>query len=147
MLGFEYRPFSEDEERKILGAIKEAETNTSGEIRLHVCKYCKSDPIFKAKNVFKNLKMEETEARNGVLLFVALEDHKFAILGDIGINEKVGSDFWEVTRDKMTLLFKENKAVEAICEGILSAGEQIKAYFPYTKDDVNELPDEISYGA
>ena len=89
--------------------------------------------------------MHKTAQRNGVLIYVALLDHKSAILGDAGINAKVPADFWDSIMKNMVAKFKEGKITEGICEAVVTAGEQLKAYFPYQADDVNELPDEISF--
>ena len=146
MLGLSWQPFSTQEEQQILDAIKMAEEQTSGEIRVHVDQYCKTDPVFKAKNQFMHLEMTETAERNGVLIYVALTEHKFAIVGDEGINAKVGPAFWHSTKDLMTEKFKLNKPVEAICAGIKEAGLQLQKHFPYNNTDTNELDNTISYG-
>ena len=90
--------------------------------------------------------MTKTKQRNGVLILVALEDHKFAILGDKGINEKVSDSFWDETKDLMIAHFKEGRIADGIVEGILDAGAQLKQFFPYQSNDINELNDDISYG-
>lgn len=143
---FETPPFSKSEESRIVEAVKQAELNTSGEIRIHVEKHCKPDPYTRSVQVFEKLGLTATELRNGVLVYVAIDDHKFAILGDEGINEKVPENFWEQTKDLMTAHFKDGRIVDGIIEGITDAGEQLKKYFPYSSDDVNELSDDISYG-
>ena len=147
MLGLTWEPFSEAEEKQILSAIKAAEQTTSGEIRVHIDKWCKTDPVFKAQNLFGHLKMDETKLRNGVLIYIALHEHKFAIVGDIEIDNKVGSHFWESTKDKMASNFKQGAIINGICEGIKEAGIQLQKYFPYDRNsDENELTDDISYG-
>lgn len=90
--------------------------------------------------------MANTALRNGVLIYLAITDHRFAIIGDKGINEKVSDHFWADTRDIMQKKFKEQKFTEGLVEGILKAGEQLKTYFPYSKNDTNELNDQISFG-
>ncbi|MBI1306276.1 MAG: TPM domain-containing protein [Bacteroidetes bacterium] len=142
-----WKPFLPAEEQIILEAIRKAELTCSGEIRLHVDQYCKGDPLFKAKNVFYHLKMDETRERNGVLIYLSVQDKKFSILGDIGIHEKVQQEFWDSTRDKMQELFKGGKIAEGIAAGIHEAGIQLSKYFPWRDDDTNELPDDISYGS
>ncbi len=84
--------------------------------------------------------------RNGVLFYLAIEDRKFAILGDAGINARVPSDFWDATKELMVEKFKLGLMAEGLIAGILMAGEQLKSHFPYQQDDVNELSDEISFG-
>ena len=143
---FEKPPFSEADEKRILNAIAEAERNTSGEIRVHLEKRCKKDPVAEAIEVFDRLKMHNTALRNGVLILVALEDHKFAIIGDKGINEVVPENFWEQTKGLMLGHFKEGRIVDGIIEGILDAGVQLKAHFPFHQEDANELKNDISYG-
>ena len=131
---------------QITNAIRVAETNTSGEIRVHIEKHCKSDVLDQAAYVFEKLEIHKTELRNGVLFYLALEDHKFAILGDAGINQKVSGNFWENIKEGVVAKFKEGLYSEGLAEGIVKAGEQLKEHFPYQDDDVNELSDEISFG-
>lgn len=146
MLGLSWKPLTQKEEKQLLQCIEEAEQNTSGEIRVRIDKWCKSDALFKANNLFLSLEMDKTELRNGVLIYVAVKEHKFAIVGDVGINNVVPKDFWESTKDKMKERFAKGDIVGGICNGIKEAGEQLKQYFPFQKDDENELPNEISYG-
>jgi uncharacterized membrane protein len=138
--------FSNEDKNRITEAIKVAELNTSGEIRLHVEPKCKEDVLDRAAAIFSQLNMHKTEARNGVLFYLSIEDKKFAILGDAGINQKVPADFWNSIKESIVVLFKEGKFSEGLEKGILMAGEQLKAHFPYLENDVNELSDEISYG-
>ena len=130
----------------IVEAIKQAEHNTSGEIRVHIEKKCKIDVLDRAANVFAMLKMHKTELRNGVLFYLSVEDRKFAILGDVGINIKVPEDFWDSVKNTVLEQFKQDNQTEGLIKGILMAGEKLKVHFPYQKDDVNELSDEISFG-
>lgn len=147
MFGFSWHPFTPEEELQILTAIAQAELQTSGEIRVHVDKWCKTNPLFKARNTFLHLKMDTTKLRNGVLIYVAKNERKFAIVGDIGISEKVPADFWESTKEIMRKAFAEGNLVQGISLGIEEAGKQLKIHFPYDGDtDENELPNEISYG-
>ena len=138
--------FTEENKLQITNAIRVAETNTSGEIRVHIEKHCKGDVLDQAAYVFEKLAIHKTELRNGVLFYLAVDDHKFAILGDAGINEKVEEDFWESTKELVLEKLKEGKYAEGLALGIIKAGEQLKANFPYQTDDVNELSDEISFG-
>lgn len=137
--------FSQQDKDMIVDAIKEAELNTSGEIRVHVENYCSGDTLDRATEVFAALKMHETELRNGVLFYLAIKDQKFAILGDIGVNHVVASDFWGSIKEAIVSDFKEGKVAKGLCKGIIMAGEKLKQNFPYQEDDVNELPDEISF--
>ncbi len=138
--------FSEESQLQIINAIRVAETNTSGEIRVHIEKYCKEDVLDRAAFIFKKLEMNKTALRNGILLYLALEDRKFAILGDTGINQKVPDNFWEKIKDEMALNFKSGQFTQGLTTGILKAGEQLKCHFPYQPDDINELPNDISFG-
>ncbi len=139
--------FSAEDREKIISAIKAAELKTSGEIQVHVENHCKGDLMDRAAEVFETLKMYQTKERNGVLFYLAVVDHKFAILGDGGINHVVPEDFWEHTKDEMLTLFKEGKFTDGLSLGIKLAGEQLQSHFPYDADtDTNELPDEISFG-
>jgi len=137
--------FSTEQKKQITDAIAKAELNTSGEIRLHVEGRCKIDVLDRAAYVFEKLEMHKTEQRNGVLFYLAVYDRKFAILGDVGINQVVPSDFWDSIKETMLGFFKDGKFADGISTGILMAGEQLKANFPYQSDDVNELSDEISF--
>ena len=139
--------FTSDQKRRIKAAIQEAELNTSGEIRVHLENHCKKDNVLdRAAQVFAQLKMHETEARNGVLICMAIKDHKFGIIGDGGINAKVEPDFWDITKEKMVKHFKEGNFTEGLVEGILCVGERLKEFYPYQKGDINELSDDISFG-
>ena len=138
--------FTAENQLQIANAIRVAEMNTSGEIRLHIEKYCKGDVLDQAAYVFGKLEMHKTKLRNGVLFYLAVEDHKFAILGDAGINQKVPEDFWDKTKELVLSKFKEGNITEGLTSGILMAGEQLKAHFPYLENDKNELTNDISFG-
>ena len=135
---------SKAEEQEIVHAIVEAEKNTSGEIRVHIEEHTEKSPLERAQEVFFELKMDETQDRNGVLFYVCVSDKKFAILGDKGINEAVESDFWDCTKDTVIANFKRGNFEKGLVEGILRAGERLKKYFPFQSDDTNELSNEIS---
>lgn len=138
--------FTEEQKKQITDAIKDAELNTSGEIRLHVEKKCKINVLDRAAYIFDKLKMQKTELRNGVLFYLAIEDRKFAILGDAGINAVTLENFWDEIKDIVLDFFKEGKHAEGLAKGIRMAGEALKEHFPYQKDDINELSNEISFG-
>lgn len=135
-----------EEQEDIMYAIKHAELDTSGEIRVHIEESCKGDPMDRAAYIFDKLDMQKTELRNGVLFYLAIKNRRFAILGDIGINKKVPEDFWDIIRDKMLNYFRDGLFSDGLVEGITITGEQLKKHFPYQSDDVNELSDEISFG-
>jgi uncharacterized membrane protein len=139
--------FSASEKEKIKEAIQEAELNTSGEIRVHIENKCKEDVLDRASFLFHKLEMDKTELRNGVLFYLAVKSHHFAILGDRGINEVVPEDFWENIKEMMADHFREGDFMEGLTKGITEAGLSLKEHFPYTSDDVNELPDDISFNA
>lgn len=135
------------EEQKIVAAIQEAEQKTSGEIRVHVESNCDKDVLDRATEIFAELHMHQTELRNGVLFYVALEDHQFAVLGDAGINATVPDHFWEDITAEVVKHFKQKKYAEGLAKGILMAGEQLQAHFPYDRHgDTNELSDDVSFG-
>jgi uncharacterized membrane protein len=139
--------FSASEKEKIKEAIQQAELNTSGEIRVHIENKCKEDVLDRASFLFQELEMDKTELRNGVLFYLAVKSHHFAILGDKGINAVVPEDFWESIKEMMANHFREGEFVEGLTKGIAEAGQRLKAHFPYSSDDVNELPDDISFNA
>ena len=139
--------FSESDREQIIAAIKAAELQTSGEIQVHIENHCKGDLMDRAAEVFEMLKMYQTKDRNGVLFYLAVEDHKFAILGDAGINRVVEEDFWETIKNQMQELFRKGSFTEGLSLGIKLAGHKLQSHFPYDGDtDINELPDEISFG-
>ncbi len=138
--------FTEENKQQIANAIRVAELNTSGEIRIHIEKHCKEEVLDRAAYIFEKLEMHKTKLRNGVLFYLAIEDRKFAILGDAGINMKVPENFWEKANEIVLSSFKEGKLTEGLTTGILMAGEQLKAHFPYQLEDENELSDDISFG-
>jgi len=137
---------SREQEQEIVTAIRNAEKTTSGEIRVHIEKHTDLDILERTKEVFHFLKMDNTMQRNGVLIYVAVEDHQFAIYGDKGINDLVSDDFWESTRDVMLSQFKEGNFTQGLIDGVLRAGVQLQKYFPWQHGDTNELSDEISKG-
>ncbi len=136
--------FTPEEQERILEEIRNAEDRTSGEVRVHLDCCSRENPLEKAKRIFHQLGMTRTKARNGVLIYVATEDRKFAILGDEGIHRVVPENYWEDVKEKMQKKFREGRICEGICLGIREIGEKLKAYFPVEKDDRNELPDTIS---
>ena len=135
---------TEKDKDLIQDAIAQAELETSGEIRVHIDKACDGDPLKRAIEVFEELKMHETELRNGVLIFIAFSNHKLAIIGDKGINELVPSNFWDSTRDVMIQLFKQGQFTAGISAAVKEAGIQLAEYFPLQEGDVNELSNKIS---
>ncbi|MDO7174132.1 TPM domain-containing protein [Mariniflexile sp. AS56] len=135
-----------NEEQEIIEAIRIAELNTSGEIRVHIEKTSKGDATNRALEVFYMLKMDNTKLQNGVLIYVAVNEKTFVIYGDKGINDVVSKDFWDSTKDVMQSHFKVGNFKQGMVDGILKSGEQLKKHFPYTDLDTNELSNEISKG-
>lgn len=132
------------EEQLVIDAIRKAELNTSGEIRVHLEGSCKGNAFDRALEVFSILQMDNTRLQNAVLIYVAVHDHSFSICGDIGINAVVPENFWDSTKDIIEKHFKAEDFARGLAEGILKIGEQLKAHFPRDPKDRNELPDSIS---
>ncbi len=137
--------FTPAQQDAIIHAISEAEHATSGEIRVHVETSCKADVLDEAAWLFRKLGMHKTADRNGVLIYLALQERKFAIIGDTGINSVVPLGFWDEIRDHMKQRFSENLFTEGLTESIIMAGQQLKEHFPHSKDDINEITDTISF--
>lgn len=140
--------FSSDEMERILDAIRAAEKRTSGEVRVFVESRCRFvDAIDRAAEIFFQLKMDETEQRNGTLLYVAVRDHQVAVFGDEGIHKKVGPQYWEAEVNKMLNQFRNQHLADGMVECINDIGEALYQHFPFNRDtDKNELPDEIVFG-
>ncbi|MCD7962976.1 MAG: TPM domain-containing protein [Rikenellaceae bacterium] len=138
--------FTKEQNETIVKAIQAAELKTSAEIRVHIENHCKGAVLDRAVEVFSMLKMDKTEGRNGVLIYIAVKDRKDAIIGDVNVNKFVSRDFWDNCCKTMTGLFAEGKFTEGICSAIKELEIELEGHFPYQKDDVNELPDDISFG-
>ena len=139
--------FSEKEKQLIVEAIHAAEHRTSGELRIYIESHCKIDPLLRAQEVFQELKMYETKARNGVLIYVAMKDRQLAVYGDEAIHTKVGDAFWNPEVKKMLEHFNKNNYTSGIVEIIHAIGEVLVMHFPYDNTtDNNELPDDIVFG-
>ena len=139
--------FSREEEERMVQAIRFAEKQTSGEIRLFVESHCSFlNPIDRAKELFAELNMAATKDRNAVLLYFAMKDRQMAIWGDEGIHQKLGQEFWN---KKVALIledFKKENFTLGICKMITDVGDALKTNFPYTSEDKNELDDNIVFG-
>ncbi len=138
--------FSPEEEQLIVQAIAKAELQTSGEIKLHVESRCWFSAMWRAKKLFALLNLHRTEQKNGVLIYIAVKSRKFAILGDYGINERVGQNFWNQTKEIMQAEFRNGNFFAGALKGIESVGEQLGKHFPFQKNDTNELSNDVSYG-
>ncbi len=137
--------FTTEQQHEIVEAIRQAEANTSGEIRVHIENHCRGDIMDRSAMVFNILKMNETAERNGVLIYLAIKDKKFSIIGDEGINKMVEHDFWNDIKDMMAGHFRSGNFTEGIIQGVLRVGEKLKTFFPHKSDDINELSDDISF--
>lgn len=137
---------SPEQEKAIVAAIVDAEKTTSGEIRVHLEAHYNGVHFERAKSLFHSLKMDNTKEENGVLIYVAVLDKKFVILGDAGINKVVPPNFWNSTKDLMTKHFKREQFTAGIIAGIKEAGVQLATHFPWDTNDTNELSNEVSKG-
>lgn len=135
-----------EEEQEIVQAILDAEKNTSGEIRVHVESHTRLDHFERAKAIFHLLKMDNTKDENGVLIYVAVNDCKFVIYGDRGIDKAVPENFWNSTKDSIQSHFAKGNFKHGIVKGILSAGKELQKHFPWNHGDINELSNEVSKG-
>ena len=136
---------SKKDQKKIIKAIKKAEKNTSGEIRVHIDTGSSQNHYETAVKLFESLNMHETEQRNGVLFHVSPKDHNFTIIGDIGIHQVAPDNFWDEINVVVLKKFKKQKFTKGLTKGIKMAGKALKKHFPYQEGDVNELPDEITW--
>lgn len=138
--------FTPEQQAQIVAAIQSAERCSSAEIRVHIENHCKGDVLDRAVDVFAELKMNQTELRNGVLIYVAVKDRKTAIIGDVNINKCVKRDFWQQCYAAMKECFAASDFTSGICSAIGLLETELQGHFPYQSDDVNELSDEISFG-
>jgi uncharacterized membrane protein len=136
--------FTKEEEKALVQAISEAEKQTSGEIRIHLAGKCEGNELDEAARIFTRLGMEKTAERNGILIYIAVESRKMAVIGDKGIHEKVGQEFWEKLTQKIISEFTAGNKAEVLCESIIACGKALALYFPRLPDDKNELSNEIS---
>jgi len=140
--------FTEEEKLQIVEAVRKAERTTSGEVRVFVENRCSyMDAIDRAKEIFVDLKMNETADRNAVLVYIAMKDHQLAVFGDEGIHSKLGNDYWNAEVRKMISNFNKENYADGIKEVVTDIGEALTQLFPYNNDtDKNELPDDIVFG-
>jgi len=140
--------FQPEERQAITKAITIAEERTSGEVRVFIesrCRYV--DAIDRAVEIFYSLKMEKTEHRNAVLIYVALKDHQLAVFGDEGIHQKLGREYWNKIVSEMIHNFNQDDYAKGVCQSIYTIGEALHFHFPYDRStDKNELPDDIVFG-
>ena len=134
-----------DGQRRIADAITAAERHTTGEICVHVTPRCRGNVMKRAARTFDRLHLYTTKRRNAVLIFVAYEDRKFAILGDTGIHEAVPEGFWDGEVEELGRYLKAGRQVDGLCEIIARIGERLSQYFPGERDDENELSNEVTF--
>lgn len=140
--------FTPNDKEIIVAAIKNAELETSGEVRVYIERDCQyPEPLKRAVELFEHLNMHQTDLRNGVLVYVAIKSRKLAIYGDVGIYEQVGKEFWEAQINKMVFYFNKNDYAEGIATIVEEVGKALRKHFPYNEEtDINELPDDIVFG-
>lgn len=139
---------TEEQEQQVIEAISRAENRTSGEIRVHLEETCdQNDPLVRAARIFHELGMDQTERQNGVLIYIATEDHKAAVYAGKGIHEQVEDPFWNDVLSLILNHFREQEYVEGLTGAVEQVGAKLREMYPYRKSDVNELPDDISYNA
>lgn len=136
---------SDREKEQITEAIKSAESESSGEIRVHIEYYCRVEPLMRAKAVFELLGITNTREKNGTLIYIAVGDRKLAVIGDSGINDRVSPEFWERVEKQIEEELRHSRFCRGICLGVELLGEKLKELFPHRSDDVNELSDELSF--
>ncbi len=139
---------SEEDTKMVVKAIRHAEQSTSGEVRVFIEKRCSwMDAMDRAGEIFFSLKMQETELRNAVLVYIAIKDKQLAVFGDEGIHTKVGTAYWNQLVSEMLSSFNKNNYGKGLAECVIQVGDALKKHFPYDKEtDKNELPDEIVFG-
>jgi uncharacterized membrane protein len=137
--------FSVSDRERIADSVAEAELHTSAEIRVFIDDKCKGDPVEKAAWVFQELGMEKTRDRNAVLLYLAMEDHRFAVFGDSGVHELLGQTYWDDLGFKMQAEFRSGRFTDGITAGLAELGQRLREHFPKKHDDINELPDAPAF--
>ena len=138
--------FTKQEQDDITQAIMSAELDTSGEIRVHIENTCSGDVLDRAAFIFRQIGMNKTQLRNGVLIYLAVKNRRFAIIGDSGIHKVVPENYWNDIKANMLDHFRENRFTDSLIDAISATGLHLKKHFPHQRDDVNELPDDISFG-
>ncbi|MBI4394823.1 MAG: TPM domain-containing protein [Candidatus Omnitrophica bacterium] len=135
--------FTSEERSRVVEAIRSAEAKTSGEIRVHLERCSRGEVVGHARKMFERLGMTNTKNRNGILIYFSIADHTFAVLGDQGIHERVGDQFWKDVAFEIQNAFSRGEFLEGLIAGIHQIGESLKIYFPRESGDINELPDEV----
>lgn len=142
--------FADDDLGAVIAAIRRAEAGTSGEVRVHLERRlppsARGDALVRAREVFARLGMSRTAARNGVLIYLALNDHRLAVVGDEAVHARVGDGYWNRLRDGLVERLRAGRAREAVVAAVEDVGEVLSQHFPRRRDDVNELSDDVSAG-
>jgi uncharacterized membrane protein len=138
--------FTDQESDTIVKVISDIESSTVGELRLHIEDLCPDSPIDRAVEIFNKLEMYRTEHKTGILIYIATEDHKLAIIGDQGMHSIVGNDYWEYIMNDMKSKFATDSIYSGVLNGVKAVGEKLKEHFPEKRIPDNELSNEISYG-
>ncbi len=138
--------FTEEQQSLIKNAVHRAEGHTSGEIRVCIDSKIDGDALVRAAEVFKQLKMHETALHNGVLIYVAIENRQFAVIGDSGIHAHVSQQFWDTLKEEMIPFFKNSDYTGALLFALNKTGHALAKYFPLQQNDKNELADDIFFG-
>ncbi len=136
--------FSKLDSDRIVEAIAEAEKKSSGQVRVHVTHRKPENLEQRAERRFEKLGMTRTAHRNGVLIYIAPKLRRFRILGDTGVHEKCGDEFWKETAAEMEEHFRRGEFTEGVVKGVQKAGDLLALHFPLAASDVNELPDEVT---
>ena len=137
---------TEQELEQVERTISDVEQRTSGEIRVHIDSFCKIDPYQRGVDIFHELRMYETQERNGVLIYIDFTHRKFAIVGDEGIHKKVGDEFWENAKAELLNEFKNSNFSIGVCNSVMVLGEKLAEYFPNSDSDLNELSNKVTTG-
>ena len=135
---------SNSQKALVVKAIQQVELNCSGEVHVHLDNHCQGDPVQAAIRAFDLLGMADTRLRNGILFYIATKDRKFAVIGDVGIHQIVGQEFWDSVVASLSDRFRDGDYVGGLCDAILLCGDKLKAFFPHQVDDVNEIPDDVT---
>lgn len=136
----------DDEKDAVVAAIRQVELHTSGEIRVHIDDRCEQDAYQRAVTIFEHLNMDKMPFRNAVLIYIAVKDRKFSIIGDEAIHEKLGDGFWKEISRELHNDFENYNFSIGIINTIETIGKELIKYFPNIDElDRNELPDDISF--
>jgi uncharacterized membrane protein len=137
---------SEADLESLASAVRQAEAKTSAEIRVHLDHTSNEDALPRAIRIFERLGMHRTALRNGVLIYISVQDHKLAVIGDAGIHERVGEAYWRGLVDAVRERMRQQRSREGLIHAITELGSTLGRHFPRRPDDRNELSDDVSLG-